>query len=73
IMEHSREIMQDRSDIYTAEERAGLEVGYAMLTAGLHFFEQMSAEEARLVLHGIDTIEIDWYNRMIAETPSIQN
>ncbi|MCB1316264.1 MAG: hypothetical protein KDK27_09945, partial [Leptospiraceae bacterium] len=73
IMEHSREIMQNRADIYTADERAGLEVGYAMLTAGLHFFEQMSAQEAQLVLHGIDTIEIDWYNRMIAETPSIQN
>lgn len=67
IMEDSRKIMADRPQTYTRRELAGLGYGLELLGGGYRLFKAMSAGEVRLVLKGIELIELDWYERVCAE------
>lgn len=68
IMNDSCKVMADRPQTYTQRELAGLGYGLELLGGGYRLFQEMSADEIRLVLKGIELIELDWYERVCAGT-----
>ncbi len=67
IMERSIEVMESRTDIYEENEVAGLQLGYEIIAGGVDLFTQLEPEEFPVVIKGIETIELDWYERILEE------
>lgn len=64
IMEGSKRVMEQQTDLYSPEELGGLTYGQELLQAGYDLFLQLDEPEVKLVLSGIDKIEKDWYRRV---------
>lgn len=67
IMERSIEVMESRPDIYEEHEVAGLQLGHAIIAGGVELFSQLEPEEFPLIIKGIETVELDWYERILEE------
>lgn len=67
IMERSIEVMESRTDIYEENEIAGLQLGYEIISGGVELFSQLEPDEFPLVIKGIETVELDWYERIMEE------
>lgn len=67
IMERSVEVMKSRPDLYEEHEVAGLQLGQEIIAGGVELFSQLEPDEFPIVIKGIETIEIDWYERILAE------
>ncbi len=67
IMERSIEVMEAREDLYEAHETAGLQLGYEIIAGGVELFSQLEPEEFSIVINGIETIELDWFERILEE------
>jgi hypothetical protein len=67
IMERSIEVMEARTDVYEEHEIAGLQLGYEIISGGVELFSQLDPEEFPLVIQGIETVELDWYERIMEE------
>ncbi len=68
IMADSRKIMEERPDVYTDSERAGLGYGYELLEGGFELFREMNDQEVEAVLSGVEVVEKDWYKQVMQRT-----
>ncbi|MBI3395528.1 MAG: hypothetical protein HY042_06820 [Spirochaetia bacterium] len=64
ILRHSIDVMEKKKDLYSEPELAGIRLGSALLTEGLNLFVSLTPEEVHMLQHGVDTIEMDWIERM---------
>ena len=67
IMARCVDVMEDRTDIYEPNEIAGLQLGHAIISGGVDLFSQLEPEEFPLILKGIETVELDWYESILEE------
>ncbi len=67
IMERSIDVMESRTDIYEENEIAGLRLGYDIIAGGVELFSQLDPEEFPVVIKGIETVELDWYETILEE------
>jgi hypothetical protein len=67
IMERSIEVMEARTDVYEPHEIAGLQLGHAIISGGVDLFSQLEPDEFPVIIKGIETIELDWYERILEE------
>jgi hypothetical protein len=66
IMKQSKAVMERHPDLYTENERAGLQLGLDIVSGGLALFRDMKPEEFDGVLRGIEAVETDWFARVRA-------
>lgn len=67
IMERSVDVMESRPDLYHENEIAGLQLGYGIIEGGVELFSELEPEEFPVIIKGIETIELDWYERILEE------
>jgi len=70
IMDRSIEVMESRSDIYEEHEVAGLQLGREIIAGGVELFNQLEPDEFPIIIRGIETIELDWFERILEEAES---
>lgn len=63
ILNDSRERMEERSDLFKPEERAGLNVGLSILGAGVELYRTLTPEQIDLMHRGVNVIEEQWYEQ----------
>ena len=67
IMAHVHGIMEARPALYGKSDRDGLALGLDVLRGGLALFERMDNRVFPQLIHGIERIEYDWFDRVRAE------
>ncbi|MCB1177544.1 MAG: hypothetical protein KDK36_08210 [Leptospiraceae bacterium] len=63
VMLHVIEKMEKKSKVYSKDEIKGIRMGYGIIESGKILFEELSLEEIKIILSGIDTIEKDYYEK----------
>lgn len=65
VLEDSRSVMRNRSDLYSAQEMTGLDLGLGLLNEGMALFTRLKPEDSSAIVSGIAIIERDWYDRQL--------
>jgi len=60
-------VMEDRTDLYSDDDRAGIQLGLTLLQEGLALFKDMDPAIFPQVIQGIQMVEMDWFKRVQAE------
>lgn len=62
-----REIMKGKPDLYDETDVAGIGLGRAVVEGGLALFRRIDPEVFPVMISGIERVELDWYERAVAE------
>jgi len=60
-------VMDERTDLYSDDDRAGIQLGLTLLQEGLNLFKDMEPSIFPQIIHGIQMVEMDWFKRVQAE------
>ncbi len=69
-MQECKKVMDTRTDLYTDDDREGVALGLALLEQGLALFLSVKKEQFPAIIEGIHQLELDWYQRVLAEAES---
>ncbi|MBI1317598.1 MAG: hypothetical protein GC168_01435 [Candidatus Hydrogenedens sp.] len=61
-MRQCLEVLEQRRDLYSDEDREGIRLGLALLEQGLELFKDVDKPHFPKLINGIHQVELDWYH-----------
>ncbi len=65
-MRSAREVFASRKNLYSQDERDGLEHGLQMVEAGYRIFSAIGSEKIPVLIQAIQSIENNWYAKILS-------
>lgn len=66
-MEQCEVVMKKRTDLYTEADLQGIQIGLDLIRGGLDLFQKLKPGELKLIIAGIECVEMDWFKRIRSE------